>query len=149
MDASIASTFLTRRIQMIQTRQISEVKGKFFRSVVTMAGLLTLAACASTPEPPTQALQAAEIAITTAEQARVADYASAELNQARTKLADARRAVQDKEMVLALYLADESRAEAELASARAEMMKARAVNDEMQKSLDTLKQEMQRNTGVR
>jgi hypothetical protein len=134
---------------MIQTRQISKVKRKSLHSVVVMAGLLTLAACASTPEPPTRELQAAEIAITTAEQARVADYASAELNQARTKLADARRAVQDKEMVLALYLADESRADAELALARAEMMKAREVNDEMQKSLDTLKQEMQRNTGVR
>ncbi|MEX2352862.1 MAG: DUF4398 domain-containing protein [Gammaproteobacteria bacterium] len=117
--------------------------------IPVMTGILLLAGCASTPQPPTRALQAAELAITTAEQARVADYASAELNQARTRLADARLAVQDEEMDTALYLAEQSRAGAELASARAELIKAKAVNDEMEKSIDTLKQEMQRNTGVR
>lgn len=110
---------------------------------------LVIGACASTPQPPTQALQAAESAIATAEQARVADYASAELTLAREKLTAAQRAVQSTEMVQAEYLAEESRVHAELASARAEEIKAKAVNDEMQKSIDTLKQEMQRVTGAR
>jgi putative cell wall-binding protein len=110
---------------------------------------LLLAGCASAPKPPTQALQAAELAITSAEQARVADYASLELNNARQKLVSANTAVDAREMELALQLAEESRVNAELASARAEMMKARDINEEMQKSIDTLKQEMQRNTGVR
>lgn len=116
---------------------------------VALAGALALGACASTPQPPTGALQAAESAIATAEQARVADYASAELTLAREKLTAARRAVRNEEMLQAEYLAEESRVHAELASARAEELKAKEVNDDMQKSIDTLKQEMQRVTGAR
>jgi hypothetical protein len=52
----------------------------------------------------------------------------------------------NKNMVLAPRLADESRAYAQLASAKAEAAKAKLVNDDMQKSNVTLKQEMQRNT---
>lgn len=111
----------------------------------TLIGLLLLTACASTP-PPNQALQAAEQAIATAEQARVADYASPELSEARDKLTASRAAIQQKNMVLAQRLADESRADAQLASAKAEAAKAKVVNDDMQKSNVTLKQEMQRNT---
>lgn len=116
---------------------------------LTIAGLLTLGACASVSQAPAQHVQAAELAITNAEQARVADYASLELNQAREKLLAARNAVQQEDMVLAQRLADESRVKAELASAKAEMLKAKAVNDEMQESINTLKQEMTRNTGAR
>lgn len=112
------------------------------------AGLLTLAACASTPQAPTQALQAAELAITQAEQARVADYASPELGQARDNLTAARGAVAKEEMVLGQQLAERSRLDAELAIAKAEVAKAKVVNDEMKKSIETLKQEMQRNTGA-
>lgn len=118
-------------------------------TLLALVGTLVLGACAATPQPPTQALQAAESAIATAEQARVADYASGELTLAREKLTAARRAVRNSEMLQAEYLAEESRVHAELASARAEEIKAKAVNDEMQKSIDTLKQEMQRVTGAR
>ena len=111
-------------------------------------GSLLLAACASTPKPPDQALQAAEMAITTAEQARVADYASPELGEARQKLAAARNAAQEKKMVLAERLAEQARLDAELAVAKAGVGKAGAVNTEMEKSTDTIKQEMQRNPGV-
>ena len=113
------------------------------------AMLFALVACASTPQPPTEQLQAAEMAITTAEQQGVADYASADLNQAREKLSAARTAVQQENMILAQRLADESRVSAELASAKAEMLKAEEVNEEMQRSIETLRQEMLRNTGNR
>lgn len=111
-------------------------------------GSLMLAACASAPKAPDQALQAAEMSITTAEQARVADYASPELGEARKKLTDAHAAVQEKNMVLAERLAEESRVDAELATAKAAIGKANVVNDEMKKSTDTIKTEMQRNPGV-
>ena len=112
-----------------------------------VAGLLMLAACASAPQPPTAQLQAAELAIADAERARVADYASAELSEAREKLRAAHSAVQQEKMGRAQRLAEQSRVDAELASARAEEARAGVVNDEMRKSIDTLKQEMQRNTG--
>lgn len=117
-------------------------------SIAALASALVLGACATAPQPPSRALQAAESAITTAEQARVADYASAELTLAREKLAAARKAVQAEDMLQAQYLAEESEVYAELASARAEEAKAKAINDDMQKSIDTLKQEMQRVTGA-
>ncbi|MCA1790637.1 MAG: DUF4398 domain-containing protein [Thioalkalivibrio sp.] len=119
------------------------------RLLAAAAGLLALAACASAPPAPTHALQAAETAITSAEQARVADYASIELNEARENLAAARKAVQDEDMARAERLAEQSRVNAELASANAEMSRARAINEEMQKSIDILKQEMQRGPGAR
>jgi hypothetical protein len=118
------------------------------RLSIAVAGLLLVSACATVPKPPTEALHAAEVAITNAEQARVADYASPELAEARTKLVAARDAVTKEDMVRAQRLAEQSRADAELASAKAEAVKAKAVNDEMKKSTDTLKQEMQRNTGA-
>jgi Domain of unknown function (DUF4398) len=112
-----------------------------------MIGVGLLCACTSTPNPPTEALQSAEEAITHAERARVADYASLELSQAREKLAAAQKAVQEKEMVLAERLSKEARVDAELALARATLLKAKATNDETQKNMEILKQEMQRSIG--
>jgi hypothetical protein len=136
-------------IQSFETFSVTGIRASPLLAAATVSGFLALAACATTPEPPTQALQAAESAIASAEQARVADYASAELREAREKLAAARTAVRDEEMVSARYLAEESRVHADLASAKAEEIKSKAVNDEMQKSIDTLKQEMQRVSGGR
>ncbi len=105
-----------------------------------------MSGCASTPKAPTDALQAAESAIANAEQARVADYASPELAQAREKLLNAKLAVEKEDMTRARWLAEESKASADLASARAASAKAKAVNDELQKGNNVLEQELQRNT---
>lgn len=137
---------------MTQSRQpltVQAIRGSPYIIALAAAGILVLAGCATPPEPPTQELQAAESAISNAEQARVADYASAELTMARQKLALANTAVRNNKMVEAEYLAVESQTHAEVALARAEELKAKAVNDDMQKSIDTLKQEMQRATGAR
>ena len=137
---------------MTQPMQISgaeRTRGSSLRLAITATSLLALAACASVPPAPTEALHAAELAIASAEQARVADYASPELGEARAKLTEARNAVQQRQMVEAQQLAEESRVDAELASARAGAAKAKSVNDETRKSTDALKQEMQRNSGVR
>lgn len=127
-------------------------KGRTGKRLQQVAVLLIVAfgisACASAPLPPTSELQAAELAIASAEQAQVANYALSELNIAREKLDAARVAVQQEDMTLASYLAAESTAAAQLASARAEMLKAKAVNEEMQNSIDTLKIELQRNAGA-
>lgn len=137
---------------MTRTVQITEKNhGVLSLPLVAAAigSLLTLAACASIPPPPTAALQAAELAIAGAEQARVADYAAPELGDAREKLTAAHAAVQAEKMDLARRLAEQSRVDAELAMARAEAAKAAVVNAEMKKSTDTLKQEIQRNSGAK
>jgi hypothetical protein len=111
------------------------------------AGVLMLSACASTPPPPTASLQAARQAIANAEQVEAGRYASGELGEARTKLASADTAVSEQKMTVAARFADESRADAELASAKTADVKAKAVNDEMTRSTGTLVEEMQRNSG--
>lgn len=133
----------------IETSRVRGIRASPLCGAAAIAGFLALSACATAPEPPTRALQAAESAIASAEQDRVATYASAELREAREKLTAARAHVRDEEMVKARYLAEESLVHAELAAAQAEEIKAKAVNDDMQKSIDTLKQEMQRSSGVR
>lgn len=135
-------------ISFIQASKAKANRMRPLRFAFNTLGLLTLTACMTAPLPPDQELQAAALAITSAEQARVADYASPELGQAREKLAAANAAAQQEKMVDAKRLAEQSRVDAELAMARAEAIKAKAVNDEMKKSTKSLEQEMQRNTGI-
>lgn len=142
---------------MIQRMQLSMLKGS--RSLIlrpvtvttarlmgtAVVGLLMLTTCASSA--PSADLLAAEMAIADADRAGVADYSSVELNKARDKLTAALNAIQLKEMGHAQRLAQEARVDAELASALAEVARDRMVNEKMQKSIDVLKPEMQRNTG--
>lgn len=139
-----------RRINMthrLTRMKVIGVHGSLLQRITAVAILFSLVACATVPQPPNQELAAAETAINSADQARVVDYASAELQEARTKLAAARAAVQQEKMILAQQLAEQSRVDAELALAKAEAIKAKEINDEMMKSTDVMKQEMQRNTG--
>ena len=112
-----------------------------------ITGALILSACASAPPAPTAAMDAAKTAISNAERAEAGRYATVELAEARTKLASADDAVLAKKMVMAEQLAEQSRTEAELASARTDAAKAKLVNDEMSQSTGTLIDEMQRNAG--
>lgn len=110
-----------------------------------MVGLLMLiAACASTPPMPDSALDAAKVAISNAEKAEAGQFAAAELGEARGKLALADSAVREESMIVAERFAQESRVQAELASARTAMVKAAAVNKEMERGADALSDEMQR-----
>ena len=111
------------------------------------SGLLMLGACASTPPAPSSNLQAAQQAIAAAERGEAARYAPGELSEAHAKLTLADTAVTEKKMVLAEHFADQSRAEAELASAKASAVKADAVNEEMKRSNSTLVDEMKRGSG--
>jgi hypothetical protein len=117
------------------------------RMVVPVLAIFALAACASTPPVPSASLQAAQQAVGDAERVEAGRFAAAELDEARGKLSAAQHAVDEKKMVLAGQLADQARAEAELASDRTAAAKANAVNEEMKRSNATLIEEMQRKTG--
>lgn len=112
---------------------------------------LGLSACASTPNLPTDKVERAESAINRAEEARVADYASANLRAAREKLVSARdlmrTAVEHKDKgaaVRAGWLAEESISDAELAIAKAQEERAKEVNQKLDGTIDLLQQEIQR-----
>ena len=122
-------------------------RGSRARIAAGLTGVLMLAACASTPPAPTASLQAAQLAISNAERTDASRYAPGELSEARTKLASADTAVKEQRMIMAERFAEESRAEAEFASAKTADVKANAVNHEMTRSTDTLVEEMQRSSG--
>src|SRR6185295_14309108 len=99
---------------------MTRIPRHFYSRLPLAAGLMTgliLVGCASAPPLPTANLQAAQQAIANAERVEAGRYAAAELGAARTRLASADAAVTEKKMILAAQFADESRAEAELASA--------------------------------
>jgi Domain of unknown function (DUF4398) len=117
------------------------------RKTAGLTALLMLCGCASTPPAPTASLQEARQAIATAEQAEAGRYASGDLTAARIQLASANTAVTANHMIAAQHFAEESTADAELATAKTADIKANAVNDEMKRSTAILIQEMQRSSG--
>ncbi len=126
---------------------------KAFRSypLLGIGGALALAACAAAPQPPVEALQAADISIANADKDHANDYAPLEMRTAREKIAVAHTAAQkpdEQSVTQARQLADEARADADLASAKARLAKADAVNQELQKNSNTLRQETQRGPGA-
>jgi putative cell wall-binding protein len=106
--------------------------------------MLLFAGCATTPMPPTAALNEAQVAIQTAEKDDASHYAASELNQARQKLKQADAAVVSENMKLAERLAQESTVTAQLATARTEVTKAEAINEEMSRGTKALIEEMNR-----
>lgn len=135
---------------MIKAISIIKLGGQrdfMLRLLAISAALLMVVSCTSTEAPPTKEINSAEQAIRDAEQARVTDYALAELQEARAKLNAARVAVTEEKIETAKRLAQQSSIYVELAFAKAELQKAQAVNAEMEKNISVLKQEMQRNTG--
>lgn len=130
----------------------TQQKEGFRKILVTSTALIfvAVAGCASVPPLPTDQISRAEAAIDRAEEARVADYASAELRAAREKLTAAREMMQkatadkDKEAALrAAWLAEESISDAELATAKAQHKRAQEVNKELEGTVDMLRQELQ------
>lgn len=113
-----------------------------------VAAAMVMSACASAPLLPTDALQAAEIAITSADADKAAEFSPVELQAARQRLALARarlaRDPDDEDALIARRLAVEAQSDAELASARARQARAEAVNAELQRNIDTLREELQR-----
>jgi len=107
---------------------------------------VVFAGCSTVP-PPTANLMAARQAITNAESAEAPRYAAAELASSRSKLLEANSAVTAKNMVTADRFAEESRVEAEFATAKALSAKATLVNDEMRTSTSALVEEMNRKSG--
>lgn len=125
-----------------------ELKTCFY--LLLAASLMVLSGCASADKAPPIELQAAEQAISQAEQAQVTRYSSIELNNARTEMSAARVAMLEKNIPQARRLALQAQLSAELALANAELMKATAVNQDMQRSIEVLQQETQRNiSGVK
>lgn len=114
------------------------------RLIGGLLAALLLSACASAPLAPDESLNAAKSAIDNAVQAEARQYAGAELEEARAKLVLAQKAISAEQMIRAEQLALQSRVSAELAMARTEAAKATAINRDLNKGVDALNEEMQR-----
>lgn len=104
---------------------------------------LLLAGCGGEPRA-AEDLARAQTLVQQADAANVQRYAAADLNEAREKLDQAQKADTEKKNDLARRRANEAAAQAELASARARSREVEHAADEMQKSLDALRQEATR-----
>ena len=106
----------------------SLLPGRRLRSLCAALALgltLTLAGCASVP-PPNDSMNLAQAKLQAARDAGAADYAPVDLGFAQDKFQQAQTAMAERKYADAANLAEESRADAELASAKARLGAARA-----------------------
>lgn len=106
-----------------------------------------LSACGTTHAPPTAKIAAADSAIRQAEDNQARDFAALDLRYAQDKLQNAKAAVasgDDDRYPQAAQLADEATVDARLASEKARAARSEKLEADMQKSLDTLREETAR-----
>ncbi len=116
---------------------------RMFLAMVTALGLLFLAACASTP-PPSDKLANVGMAIQRARESEAQKYAPLELKLAVEKYEKAKDAVEEEEYERARRLADEALIDAQLAESKAKAEKQKKIAQDMQESVETLREELKR-----
>ena len=101
-----------------------------------------LGGCASEPKPTAQLVRASTL-VGEAEKDQAQRFAAADLQRARDELRDAQTAESGSKYAHARRLADRAAADADLASARAASGKAQQSAEQVRRSIDTLKQQLQ------
>ena len=110
----------------------------------TIAAVLGLGACASEKTPATADVAVSRAAVANATGAGAADLAPAEMQSAREKLMRANQALAAKDYKTAQDLATQASADAQLAQSKANSAKATSAADELQQSIRTLREELNR-----
>jgi hypothetical protein len=122
------------------------VQSKTALAAILMAGLLTAAGCASAP-PPTAELTQARTLVNQAEQSGALQYAGEDLASARSKLEIADQDAQ-RDPVQSIWMAQEASADARVAMARANAVKAQIALRDVNAGTQTLRSETQLETTV-
>ncbi|HWW20826.1 MAG TPA: DUF4398 domain-containing protein [Steroidobacteraceae bacterium] len=107
------------------------------------AALLALAGCVTSPRQLPE-VAAARALISQAEQSDASQFASADLESARSKLRQADQDAYDNQPVMAAHRAQESSADAEVAMARTRAIKAEQALAEVNAGTQTLHNETRR-----
>ncbi len=100
--------------------------------------------CASTSKAPIAEMASARASISQAESAGAQELAPVDLLSAREKLSKAEAASQDKKFEAAEQLATKAQADAELAERKARAAKAQTAADELARSNEMLRKEINR-----
>jgi hypothetical protein len=115
---------------------------KYLRSIAVASAALLAAGCAA--HKPVAEMARAEQAVEHAETSSEADrLAPVELSAAQSKLAVAERAMADHDYVTARRLAEEARADAELAESKADSQMAREQAARTRQDIETLQTEVE------
>ena len=94
---------------------------------------------------PAQEMAAARQAVEQAEQVGAEEYAPLEIRQARQKIDRARKYLDDKEPEKAKMMIEQAKVDAELAQAKSLSSKSQKAVDELQETIRTLREEIERN----
>jgi Domain of unknown function (DUF4398) len=105
-----------------------------------LGAVLAASGCAGTP-PPVDDISTAEMALNRALEAKAEEHSPLALRLAREKLDRAKQAMNDGEYEQARRLAEQAQVEAQLAEAQARSQVARQQAQEIQTTIDTLRQQ--------
>ncbi|MDQ3564653.1 MAG: DUF4398 domain-containing protein [Pseudomonadota bacterium] len=103
------------------------------------AMLVAIGGCVGAP--PTDTVSPAEVAVNRAIEVKAGEYAPLELRLAQESLEGARQAMNDEDYEQAHRLAETALVDAQLAEAKAQSEAARKQAQEIQSTIDTLRQE--------
>lgn len=104
-----------------------------------------MAACAPAKKPPASQMALAQDAVENASAGGAYEYAPVELKTARDKINQAKTAMQSKDDASSQRLLEQAEVGAKLAEAGFNTAKARRAVEELQKSIDLLREEVRRN----
>jgi hypothetical protein len=114
-------------------------------AVLGGAAVVLMVGCSSMKTPATADVAVSKAAVDNAAGAGGAEFAPAEMNSAREKLALANKAMAAKDYKLAADLANQAQADAKLAQGKANSAKAQAAANALQDNIRVLRQELDRN----
>jgi hypothetical protein len=109
-------------------------------AMFALGAALAVPGCAGTP-PPVDDVSTAEMALNRALEAKAEEHSPLALRVAREKLDRAKQAMNDGEYEQARRLAEQAQVEAQLAEAQARSQVARQQAQEVQTTIDALRQE--------
>ena len=118
---------------------IAQATPKKIAMLAALGGTLVLAGCAG--DPPKTQLAVTNQAITSAESAGAVEFAPVEIQNARTKQAEAQKLENDKKYEDAKRLAEQAEWDARVAERRALAAKAQRALDDAEKGVQQLRQE--------
>jgi hypothetical protein len=105
------------------------------------------AGCATQPPIPSEQITKARALVEQADKADAQRYAAADLQRAHDELSNAEKAVNERKYADARRYAEDAEVDADLASARSSSGEAQRAAQEVNRSIESLRQESQHQTG--
>ena len=119
---------------------------RFWLAVAGSSAVVLTAGCSSMKVPATTSIAVSNEAVNSAGGAGGAEFAPAEMNSARQKLALSNKAMAAKDYRLANELATQAQADAKLAQGKANSAKAQLAANALQDDIRVLREELDRSS---